>query len=1067
MLIMRYLILAVGVCALWGVPALRADDPTKPEVSASQVVSKVETPENPVVDAVVKLMESIEREALVKDATPEVKDAGQRCRNARAPLQAGDLEGVRKSLFTGPTIHLASFQVLSEVFSSLQPVLFPGNRPFNPLELRQDTAQFVEVRCLESLTQTNLNEYGAWSSFLGYLNDPKYPADEVARGEIVPILQAELHGRGGERSKPADIANISESFNSQLKNGKLVGLGKLVAQAIQQAPSSAKAERMKLRLVLRLCLRKSDFMSRSGHVNTLSKVFTSAARRRMALGEIDAARSLATDALPLNIPLTANADSPSKVLADIQSMISGDARSPIESPQYETVVTSSEGAPAANLLVNSSIEEGQDKPDHWQQSPPLEGVTWKWDRETGFQSKSSLSLEKTAQRYFPIAQWFQPYELNPNTQNIHLSAQVKAEKLAKAVIDVSFRDQADQPLSHQWVAYIGEQDDGPPITHDWKLYEGDVAVPTGAKTCYVSLQIYGPGKVWFDDVLLDLADRAPEVATTVDPLPQAPVRKKSDQPVKGPIQLQVFVSKERAQEILARIRADLLTSNERDVTVESKLLDGKNTIALSGPEHRVFHILGFIEALDHPIKPADAAMQVNDPIDDELNRKTELLAEQIRNVQGADREKLKRELEQLVAQHFNQRQARRTKEIDDLAHRVEQMRGVQQKREANRGAILKRRVADLLIEETGLEWNEARSSGTPSATVPPSVDIEASVAREQTSIDRKADKPLEPNGEPTFNGVTYSEWLKTLELERNPEKVVESLRALKEMTREEDATRIARSVFRFVSGLSRDAELRDRLLAANMVLSRLPADPVMAVTLGEIRKKSQNEAHRQMIQLLITDTSFQPEAFSKGVRRHAKDLLTALIETKEYPRNDIFEIAVRILPGTKTRLGDVPGLDLIFSNVMKEAEAIAGEDEQRKLYLLEEVAKADPEYPEVVQRITQIPNRLRSAWDALLKTPESESLVEESMQVAAGSRKKRPVRNWKKLELCLRLIDLLVASASSHKESLPLLKEISATEWPKTKPFESIPETVLIDFKQKVAEAVKTMESTVVSEQGQ
>ncbi len=37
-------------------------------------------------------------------------------------------------------------------------------------------------------------------------------------------------------------------------------------------------------------------------------------------------------------------------------------------------------------------------------------------------------------------------------------------------------------------------------THDWKEYSGVVAVPNGTTGVAIALQIYGPGKVWFDKV---------------------------------------------------------------------------------------------------------------------------------------------------------------------------------------------------------------------------------------------------------------------------------------------------------------------------------------------------------------------------------------------------------------------------------------------------------------------------------------------------------------------------------------------------------------------------------------
>ena len=56
--------------------------------------------------------------------------------------------------------------------------------------------------------------------------------------------------------------------------------------------------------------------------------------------------------------------------------------------------------------------------------------------------------------------------------------------------------------THAWASYIGARKNGdPPASHDWRWYSGVVDVPAGTKTLRISCQIYGPGKVWFDDLL--------------------------------------------------------------------------------------------------------------------------------------------------------------------------------------------------------------------------------------------------------------------------------------------------------------------------------------------------------------------------------------------------------------------------------------------------------------------------------------------------------------------------------------------------------------------------------------
>jgi RNA polymerase sigma-70 factor (ECF subfamily) len=84
---------------------------------------------------------------------------------------------------------------------------------------------------------------------------------------------------------------------------------------------------------------------------------------------------------------------------------------------------------------------------------------------------------------------------------------VKAERVTKAILDVAFLDENGKWISHEWAAYIGQKNDGDPLAnHDWKEYAGRVKIPKEAKKIQIGLQIYGPGKVWFDEVRAEYVD---------------------------------------------------------------------------------------------------------------------------------------------------------------------------------------------------------------------------------------------------------------------------------------------------------------------------------------------------------------------------------------------------------------------------------------------------------------------------------------------------------------------------------------------------------------------------------
>jgi RNA polymerase sigma-70 factor (ECF subfamily) len=112
-------------------------------------------------------------------------------------------------------------------------------------------------------------------------------------------------------------------------------------------------------------------------------------------------------------------------------------------------------------------------------------------------------LKKTVQRFYPIAAWTQKVDHRGKGPRLKVSAWIKADGVTKAILDAQFIGNlgANGIRSHAWAAFIGARNDGdPPVTHGWKRYEGVVEIPRGTKKSIIAPQIYGPGKVWFDDL---------------------------------------------------------------------------------------------------------------------------------------------------------------------------------------------------------------------------------------------------------------------------------------------------------------------------------------------------------------------------------------------------------------------------------------------------------------------------------------------------------------------------------------------------------------------------------------
>jgi RNA polymerase sigma factor (sigma-70 family) len=163
-------------------------------------------------------------------------------------------------------------------------------------------------------------------------------------------------------------------------------------------------------------------------------------------------------------------------------------------------------AEVKSILANGGVEEGKDEsPRVWTEGAEVPGVEYLWSH-SGHEGKASLCLKKTAKRYFPIAQWTQKVDRKGDSPRLKVSAWVKAEKATKGILDAQFLDSKGE-WTHAWVAYIGPKDpDKPPVTHDWKLYEGVVAIPPDTKQIIIAPQIYGPGTLWFDDLAAEYTD---------------------------------------------------------------------------------------------------------------------------------------------------------------------------------------------------------------------------------------------------------------------------------------------------------------------------------------------------------------------------------------------------------------------------------------------------------------------------------------------------------------------------------------------------------------------------------
>lgn len=163
----------------------------------------------------------------------------------------------------------------------------------------------------------------------------------------------------------------------------------------------------------------------------------------------------------------------------------------------------------ANVILVDSFEDGEKVPTSWKQGPPIPGVKYVWDKQQASDGTRSLGFRKQANRFFPIAAWSRSIERTGDLPAVRVTANVKASKAAKAIMDVIFLDDKGEWIKHEWAVYIGQKKPGDPrANHDWKAYTGTVEIPENTQKIVIGLQMYGPGEVWFDELEVAYAEKA-------------------------------------------------------------------------------------------------------------------------------------------------------------------------------------------------------------------------------------------------------------------------------------------------------------------------------------------------------------------------------------------------------------------------------------------------------------------------------------------------------------------------------------------------------------------------------
>jgi hypothetical protein len=104
------------------------------------------------------------------------------------------------------------------------------------------------------------------------------------------------------------------------------------------------------------------------------------------------------------------------------------------------------------------------------------------------------------------------------------------------------------------------------------------------------------------------------------------------------------------------------------------------------------------------MKKYDPEMYELEVRDRELESQTQTLAQQLRRAPLNERAELKKQLQELVDQHFDARQTRRELQLKRLEAELEQMRASLTKRQEVREQIVGRRIAELTGDEHDFDF---------------------------------------------------------------------------------------------------------------------------------------------------------------------------------------------------------------------------------------------------------------------------------------------------------------------------------------------------------------------------
>lgn len=157
-----------------------------------------------------------------------------------------------------------------------------------------------------------------------------------------------------------------------------------------------------------------------------------------------------------------------------------------------------------NLLSNPGFEDGLESLERSFLGNETNEVKFTLDDKVKHSGKFSLALEKSVNKFWPVQMIGETeIEAKSATNRLKVTAWVKAENAKKATIALYLNSKSSDGKI-EFGTYVGSERGS--VSHDWKKYEKVLECPQGTDSIDVYYQMYGPGKVWFDDVSIEFVD---------------------------------------------------------------------------------------------------------------------------------------------------------------------------------------------------------------------------------------------------------------------------------------------------------------------------------------------------------------------------------------------------------------------------------------------------------------------------------------------------------------------------------------------------------------------------------